>query len=164
MVVGAGLLAWGLAALVQVVRRVARQAARPLGLLLPRLAALLVAGVAGWRARAATAGVEAGLWAGLVASLLFCTGLMAATYLATDWFAQDPATLSSLAYTWSSAHYSEYRHHYTDVATYLIRENADTALVSLIGMPITSGLAGVVGGALGAGLAPLHWRPRRGQR
>ena len=128
----------------------------PFGGVTPLLVSLVVAVAAAWLTRNARAGVEAALWTGMVGSLVFCVGLMTLTYSATAWFTSDPVTLASWAYSWSSLHYPEYQQHYRDVGTYLIRENADTAFVSLLFGPAVSITFGLVGGPLGSVLRRLR--------
>jgi len=132
----------------------------PFGAVTPLLVSLGVAVAAGWLARDARAGVEAALWTGMVGSLVFCLGLMSLTYSATAWFTNDPVTLASWAYSWSPLHYPEYQQHHLDVATYLIRENAETAFIFLLFGPAVSITFGLLGGPLGSVLRRL--RPTAG--
>ena len=94
-------------------------------------------------------GVTAAVLSALLASLTFRAGLLALTYSATGWFTSDLATVTSWNMTWSPAHYDSFRNHYSDTATYLVRENADSALNVLVLGPMLGVLLGLVGAQLG---------------
>jgi hypothetical protein len=126
----------------------------PLGPITPMLVSLVVAAVAASLAGTMRAGIEAALWTGMVSSLIFCAGIMALTYGATRWFTSDPGTISYLAAWWSPQSNQ-------DLATYLIRDNGETAYMSLIVGPIFSATFGLVGCVLAITLARVHL-PRHG--
>jgi hypothetical protein len=128
----------------------------PLLGVLPLVGALGVAAVVAWSTRDMRAGVEAALWTGLLASLIFCVGLMSLTYAAPDWFTRDPMTVASWAYSWTPEHYSEYGQHYVDVATFVVHENGESAFASLLFGPAISLVLGAVGAMLGAAARAAH--------
>jgi hypothetical protein len=118
----------------------------PLGPITPLVASLAVAAVAASWTGTRRAGIEAALWTGLLSSLLFCVGLMGVTYGATGWFTSDPTTIANLAVSRSPL--PAY-----DIATSLIRDTGETAFLGLLVGPIFAVTFGVVGAALGVGLA-----------
>ena len=124
-----------------------------LGWLSPLLAILPVAVVATWRGRTIWAGVEAGVWTGLVSGLLFCTTLLILTYAATGRFAQDPATIAGIQsqLAWASSGGPAH----PDIATYLISANEETAAAYLVTGPLLCLGFGVVGSLIGVGLASM---------
>lgn len=121
----------------------------PFGYATPLLACLVIAAAAGWWHRETGAGVSAAVLTALVASLVFCAGLITLTYAATSWFTTDPATIASWRVTWSPQHYADYRNHYEDIATYLIRENGDSAGNCLLIGPLLGLVFGLAGATLG---------------
>jgi hypothetical protein len=128
-----------------------------LGFATPLLATVVVAAWAAWRTSTLSAGVAQAVCAAMVASLVFCIGLMTLTYSATDWFVSDPATVSSWVMTQSPAYTGEYGQPYLDIATYVIRQNAETAFITLLVGPIL----GVAFGVVGAMVASLVHRGDR---
>jgi len=138
----------------------------PLGYATPLCGCLVIAAAVAWWHRQTSVGVTASVLTALVAGLVFCAGLLTVTYAATSWLTADPATIASWQVTWSARHYGEYRHHYDDIATYLIRENGDSAGTCLLIGPLLGLVFGIVGATLGrrapgahAGAAEPH-RPR----
>jgi hypothetical protein len=124
-----------------------------LGWLAPLLATIPLAVVAARRGRTLRAGVEAGLWSGLVSSLLVSVGLLVLTYAATGWFTHDPATIASFQsqLAWSVG--DGLASSPPDIDAYLVSANEETAGILLLAGPMLSLAFGAVGGLVGVGLS-----------
>jgi hypothetical protein len=133
-----------------------------LGFATPLIATGVVAASVAWRTSTLSAGVATAVCAAMVASLVFCIGLMMLTYLGTGWFIRDPATVSSWVMTQSSGYYADFRQQDLDITKYLVRQNGESAFISLLVGPIL----GVGFGMLGATFVRLlhPGRPRNAGR
>jgi hypothetical protein len=118
------------------------------------MAALVVpVGIGMWAAALSgqiRSGLEAGLWSGLLAGLIFFIGLVSLTYAAPGWFTHDPSTVAEFQRSWSPQHVHEYRNHYHSITMFLVSDNLGQASNWLAVSPTVSTIFGALGGMLGA--------------